>query len=85
MCTRMVLERWRVVCFTREGEAYEHFRSSHFWALASRHARVNCRRFVAGQFFWSGDVCCWAFVSQVPYASMGLGSKIVCSIDENVA
>ena len=56
-----------------------------FWILASRLARLNCRRFIAGQFFLSGDVCCWAFVSRVPWASVGLGSKIVCSIDEKVA
>ena len=42
------------------------------------------RRFLAGQFFLIGDVCCWAFVSREPCASMK-GSKIVCSIDEMVA
>ena len=56
-----------------------------FGVLASRLARLNCRRFLAVQFFLSGDVCCWAFVSRVPCASMGLGSQIVCSIDEKVA
>ena len=54
---------------------------SHFWALASLRARVNCRRFLAEQFFWSGDVC-WACVSRVPCASKWWGSKIVLSIDE---
>ena len=46
---------------------------------------LNCRRFLAEQFFMSGDVCCWVFVSRVPRASMGLRSKIVCSSDGNVA
>ena len=44
-----------------------------------------CHRFLAGQFFLSGDVCWWAFVSRVPRSSMGLGSRIVCAIDEEVA
>ena len=55
------------------------------WVVASRHDRVNCRRCLAEQFFWSGHVCRWAFVSRVPPASTRLGSKIVCSIDEKVA
>ena len=70
----------------REGGRGSFFRRlSHLWALASRHARVNCRRFLAGQFLWSGDVSRCAFVSRVPCASTGLGSKIVSSIDEKVA
>ena len=64
---------------------FENVRLSHFWAVASRRAGVNCRRFLAEQFFWSGDVCRWAFVSRVTCASSGLGSRIVCSIDEKVA
>ena len=68
-----------------EEEEGRFFRLSHFFCvLASRLARLNCRRFLAGQFFLSGDVCCWAFVSRVLCASMGLGSKIVCFIDEKV-
>ena len=80
----MVLDRCWVLCVTREAEAFEHVGLSHFWALASLHARVNCRRFLAGQFFRSGDVC-WGCVSRVPCASTWLGSKIVCSTDEKVA
>ena len=57
-----------------------------FGVVASRLARLNCRRFLVGQFFLSGDVCvvgrsclgCHA----LPWC---LGSKIVCSIDEKVA
>ena len=48
-------------------------------------ARVNCRRFLVVQFFWSGDVSRCAPVSRVPCASTGLGSKFVCCIDEKVA
>ena len=69
----------------REGGGSVLFRLSHLWALASRPARVNCRRFLARQFCWSGDVSSCAFVSRVPCASTGLGSKIVCSTDEKVA
>ena len=87
-CTQDVFERcW--VCFSQGGERgrerVRFFRLSHLWTLASRHALVNCRRFLAGQFFWSGDVSRCAFVSRVPCASTGLGSKIVCFIDEKVA
>ena len=46
-------------------ELFEHFWLSHFWAVAFRHARVNCRRSLAEQFFWSGDVCRWAIVYRV--------------------
>ena len=84
-----MLERFRVVCFVSvwgwRGGPFFFSAVSLFWVLASRHARVNCRCFLAGQFFWSGDVCCWAFVSRVPCASMEFGSKVVCSIDERVA
>ena len=75
-------------CFerVRTGEgALEVSGLSHFWALATSHARVNCRCFLAGQFFWRGDACRWAFESRVPCASTWLGSNIVCSIDEKVA
>ena len=67
----------------REGgrERGRFFPLSHLWAVASRHARVNCRCSLAEQFFWSRDVSRWAFVSRVPCVSKGLGSKIVCSID----
>ena len=30
-------------------------------------------------------MCCWEFVSRVPYASTGFGSKVVCFIDEKAA
>ena len=87
-----VLERCCVVCFVsvwgggKGGGGPFFFRLSHFlvfWAFLL--ALLNCRRFLAGQFFLSGDVCCWVFVSRVPCASMGLRSKLVCSIDEKVA
>ncbi len=82
-----MLERFRVVCFIsvwgEERRGGPFFSAvSFFGVLASRLARLNCRHFLAGQFFLSGDVCCFAFVSRLPFASMGLGSKIVCSIDE---
>ena len=58
-----------------------------FWCvLASRLARLNCRRFLAGQFFLSGDVSSCAFVSRVPCTSMGLGSiNCVCSFCDSFA
>ena len=90
-----MLERCRVVCFVSAweggGEGGRGVKAvfwgavSLFEALASRHARRNCRRFLAVQFFWSKDVSRCAFVSRVPCASMGLGLKIVFSIDEKVA
>ena len=85
-----MLGRCRVVCFVsvcigRGGEGRFFSGVSLFGVLASRLARLKCRRFLAGQFFWSGDVSRCAIVSRMPCASMGLGSKIVCSIDEEVA
>ena len=86
-----MLGRCRVVCSVSgwwgEGGGRAVFLSvvSLFWVLASRLARLNCRRFLAGQFFLSGVVSRWVFVSRVPRDSTGLGSKIVCSIDEKLA
>ena len=62
-----------------EGRAVFFPAVSLFCVWASRLARLNCRLLTV-QFFLSGDVCCWAFVSQVPCASTGSGSKIVISI-----
>ena len=56
-----------------------------FGVWASRLVRLNCRLFLAEQFFLRGDVCGWVCLSRVPCASMGFGSKIVCSIDAKVA
>ena len=69
----------------REGRGPFFSAVSLFWVLASRLARLNCRRFLAGQAFLSGVVSRWVFVSRVPCDSTGLGSKIVCSIDEKLA
>ena len=70
-----------VVFFTRRGdrgrERVRFFFGRTFGLWHSRHALVNCRRFLVGQFFWSGDVSRCAPVCRVPCASTGLGSKIV--------
>ena len=69
----------------REGRGH-FFGCLTFWGFSiSRLARLNCRRFLAGAVLLERDVCCWAFMSRVPCTSMGLSSKIVCSIDGKVA
>ena len=65
---------WFFVFLVRRRRAVFFFRLSPFsgvWHPAL--LGLNCRRFLAGQFFLSVDVCCWAFMSRVPCASMGFG------------
>ena len=80
------LRRCRV-CFFHKEEREREGEGSVFLAVTPLGfgARVNCRRFLAGHFFWSGDVCRWGFVFRVSCASIGLGSNLMCSIGERVA
>ena len=72
--------------FKKGGELSKHFACLTFglWHPSPMLGGIVAA-FLRWQFFLSGDVCCWAFVSRVPCASTGLGSKIVCSIDEKDA
>ena len=65
----------------REDEGPFFVRLSHLSGFGIPPCSVELSPLSCGAVLLEG-VCCWAFVSHVPYASKGLGSKIVCSIDE---
>ncbi len=62
--------RVRGFCLSGVGWLFFSSAVSLLGVLASRLPQLKCRHFLAGQFFLSGDVCCWAFVSRVPCVSL---------------